>query len=79
MRFAIIAPPVPTQKWKEGFDKIAPHIPILIGAETDTPEDVECALLWRQPENSLKKFKNLKLIFSMGAERRSTSATLSRL
>jgi hypothetical protein len=41
MRFAIIAPPVPTQKWKEGFDKIAPHIPILIGAETDTPEDVE--------------------------------------
>ena len=67
MRFTIIAPPVPTQKWKESFDKIAPHIPILIGAETDTPEDVECALLWRQPENSLKKFKNLKLIFSMGA------------
>ena len=67
MRFAIIAPPVPTQKWKEDFEKLAPNIPLLIGLETDTPEDIECIMVWKQPKNALKKFKNLKLIFSMGA------------
>jgi glyoxylate/hydroxypyruvate reductase A len=67
MRFAIIAPPIPTQKWKENLEEIAPQIPLLIGSETDTPEDIECAMVWKQPKNSLKKFKNLKLIFSMGA------------
>lgn len=67
MRFAIIAPPVPTQKWKENFEKIAPHIPLQIGLETDHPEDVVCAMVWKQPRGSLKAFTNLKLIFSMGA------------
>ena len=48
MRFAIIAPPVPTQKWKEDFEKLAPNIPLLIGLETDTPEDIECVMVWKQ-------------------------------
>jgi len=67
MRFAIIAPPIPTQKWKENFERIAPHIPLVIGLNTDHPEEVVCAMVWKQPKGSLKKFKNLKLIFSMGA------------
>ena len=67
MRFAIIAPPVPTQKWKENFEKIAPHIPLQIGLDTDHPEDIVCAMVWKQPRGSLKPFTNLKLIFSMGA------------
>ncbi|MDC1216907.1 glyoxylate/hydroxypyruvate reductase A [Flavobacteriaceae bacterium] len=67
MCFAIIAPPVPTKQWKEDFEKIAPHFPLLIGLETSTPEDIECVMVWKQPKNSLIKFKNLKLIFSMGA------------
>ena len=67
MRFAIIAPPVPTQKWKENFERIAPHIPLLIGLETEHPEDVVCVMVWKQPKGALTRFKNLKLIFSMGA------------
>tara|TARA_B110000211_G_scaffold194578_1_gene222813 strand:+ start:691 stop:1611 length:921 start_codon:yes stop_codon:yes gene_type:complete len=67
MRFVIIAPPVPTKRWNKYFEKIAPHVSLLIGDVTDTPEDVVCALVWRQPIGSLTKFKNLKLIFSMGA------------
>ena len=67
MRFAIIAPPVPTQKWKENFKKIAPKISLVIGLETKYPEEVVCAMVWKQPKGSLKDFKNLKLIFSMGA------------
>ena len=60
MRFAIIAPDVPTKRWKENFERIAPKIPLLIGENTDTPEDVVCALVWKQPIGSLVKFKNLK-------------------
>ncbi|MBT7653734.1 MAG: glyoxylate/hydroxypyruvate reductase A [Flavobacteriaceae bacterium] len=67
MRFAIIAPDIPTKRWKENFERIAPKIPLLIGENTDTPEDVVCAMVWKQPIGSLVKFKNLKLIFSMGA------------
>ena len=67
MRFAIIAPPVPTQKWKENFEKIAPHIPLVIGLDNEYAEEVVCAMVWKQPRGSLSHFKNLKLIFSMGA------------
>ena len=67
MRFAIIAPPVPTKEWKQNFEKIAPHIPLVIGLDTKYPEEVECAMVWCQPKGSLTAFKNLKLIFSMGA------------
>ncbi len=67
MRFALIAPPVPTQLWREQFEKIAPHIPLLIGTKTDHPEDVVCAMVWKQPKGALKRFTNLKLVFSMGA------------
>jgi len=67
MRFAIIAPKIPTDRWRIDFEKIAPHIPLLIGAKTDHPEDVECALVWKHPKGALNAFQNLKLIFSMGA------------
>jgi len=40
MRFAIIAPPVPTKEWKQNFEKIAPHIPLVIGLDTKYPEEV---------------------------------------
>ena len=43
MRFAIIAPPTPTQKWKENFEKIAPHISLVIGSKTKYPES---CVLW---------------------------------
>ena len=67
MSFVIIAPPVPTQKWKEELELIAPEIPLIIGSETDHPEEVTCAMVWKQERGVLNRFKNLKLIFSMGA------------
>ena len=67
MRFILIAPPVPTQNWKREFESIAPHIPLVVGAETDHPEEIECAMVWKQKPGILSPFKNLKLIFSMGA------------
>ena len=67
MKFAIIAPETQTKKWKVEFEKQAPNEKVLIGYETDSPEEIECVLVWGHPKGSLKKFKNLKLIFSMGA------------
>ena len=56
MRFAIIAPDVPTKRWKENFERIVPKIPLLIGENTDTPEDVVCVMVWNQTNGSLAKF-----------------------
>lgn len=67
MRFAIIAPPVPTQQWKKELEQLAPEIKLVIGTDTDHAEDVVCAMVWKQKRGALTKFKNLKLIFSMGA------------
>ena len=67
MSFIIIAPPVPTQKWKEELELIAPEIPLVIGADTDNQDDIICAMVWKQKPGVLNRFKNLKLIFSMGA------------
>ena len=67
MKFAIIAPETQTKKWKVEFEKQAPNEKVLIGYETDETEEIECVMVWGHPKGSLKKFKNLKLIFSMGA------------
>ena len=67
MRFAIIAPDVPTQKWKKELEQLAPQIPLVIGTETDHADEVVCAMVWKQKRGALQKFKNLRLIFSMGA------------
>jgi len=67
MGFAIIAPPTQTKKWEIEFHKQAPNEDLLIGYETDNPGEIECVLVWGHPKGSLEKFKNLKLIFSMGA------------
>ena len=67
MSFIIIAPPIPTQKWKRELELIAPETPLIIGTETDRPDDIICAMVWKQKPGVLKCFKNLKLIFSMGA------------
>ncbi len=67
MRFAIIAPEVPTQRWKKELEVLAPEIPIVIGSETAYADEVVCAMVWKQARGALLPFKNLKLIFSMGA------------
>ena len=67
MRFAIIAPEVPTQRWKKELEVLAPEVPLVIGSETAYADEVVCAMVWKQARGALLPFKNLKLIFSMGA------------
>ena len=67
MSITIIAPPVPSSKWKAAFATLAPNIPIFEGYKLNKPEQIKYAALWRFPEGILNNFKNLKLIYSMGA------------
>lgn len=67
MSVVIIAPEVPATKWKSAFASLAPEIPVVLGHDTPDPEAIEYAMLWRFPKGILTKFKNLKLIYSMGA------------
>lgn len=67
MSIVIIAPPVPAAKWKWAFATLAPKIKVYVGHDIPDPEAIQYAMLWRFPKGVLKKFKNLKLIYSMGA------------
>ena len=67
MKFLIIAPKIPAKKWNESFKKLFPKIPIIIGDKTENPDEIIVAMVWKQKHGILSKFKNLKLIISMGA------------
>tara|TARA_X000001036_G_scaffold159153_1_gene151039 strand:- start:122 stop:1042 length:921 start_codon:yes stop_codon:yes gene_type:complete len=67
MKFLIIAPEIPAKKWNESFKKLFPKIPIIIGDKTENPDEIIVAMVWKQKHGILSKFKNLKLIISMGA------------
>lgn len=67
MRFAIIAPEVPTRKFKKAFETLAPEAIIETGPNFSNPESIESALVWKYPHGTLTQFSQLKFIFSMGA------------
>ena len=67
MKFVIIAPEIPSKKWNESFKKLFPKIPIIIGDKPENPDEITVAMVWNQKHGVLTKFKNLKLIISMGA------------
>ena len=67
LRFLIAAPKEPMQKWIKSFRRLAPQIPLDIGTESPHPDQVVCILIWGNQGDIFSKFKNLKLIYSMGA------------
>lgn len=67
LRFLITAPQEPRAKWIKAFRKAAPHIHLDVGNESSFPDQVQCILVWGKQGIDYSKFKNLKLIYSMGA------------
>mgnify|MGYP003327511287 CR=1 FL=1 len=47
MSITIIAPPVPSSKWKSAFSTLAPDIPVFEGYKLNKPEQIKYATLWR--------------------------------
>ena len=53
--------------WVERFARAMPGRMILTPQDKFKPEDVEFAAIWKHTPGSLNRFKNLKVIFSLGA------------
>ena len=66
MNIGIIAPDEKVKDWVSTFNEYDNDINISVYPNIDY-DNVDCICLWKQPENILSKFKNLKLIHSMGA------------
>ena len=67
MNLAIIAPKIDINSWVKQFNIISKDINIYIWPDIPNYDIIDCVCLWKHPKGSLSKFKNLKLIYSMGA------------
>ncbi len=67
MSFVYKADPARGKQWAELFASKAPHIKFHLWPETGDPLEVEYMAVWQPPENLLKKFPNLKILFSIAA------------
>tara|TARA_B100001564_G_scaffold137877_1_gene115801 strand:+ start:662 stop:1585 length:924 start_codon:yes stop_codon:yes gene_type:complete len=66
MKIGIIAPKERIKGWVNTFKNYDNNIDISIYPDIDY-DKIDCVCLWKHPQNVLGKFKNLKLIHSMGA------------
>ncbi len=53
--------------WREGFARAMPDLEFRDWGDPGDPADVEFALVWQPPRGGLRRFANLKAIFSVGA------------
>ena len=56
-----------TPWWVEEFKRQAPDLDVRIWPDVGKHEDIEFALVWLPEPGELKRYKNLKAIFSLGA------------
>ena len=53
--------------WRDAFAKLAPEIEFREWPEVGDPAEIEFALVWKPVKGDLKRYPNLKAIFSLGA------------
>ena len=53
--------------WREAFAKLAPGLDFREWPEAGDPAEIEFALVWHPIKGDLKRYPNLKAIFSLGA------------
>jgi len=66
MKIGIIAPEERVKGWVNTFKNYDENIEISTYPDIDY-NNIDCVCLWKHPKKVLEKFKNLKLIHSMGA------------
>ena len=67
MNIAIVAPNTNVKSWEKQFNLNSSTVNISIWPNIDNYDDIDCVCLWKHPKGILTKFKNIKLIYSMGA------------
>ncbi|MCI0429301.1 MAG: glyoxylate/hydroxypyruvate reductase A [Rhodospirillales bacterium] len=55
------------QLWREAFARLAPDLDFREWPEVGDPRDIKFALVWHPIKGDLKRYPNLKVIFSLGA------------
>jgi glyoxylate/hydroxypyruvate reductase A len=67
MSIAIIAPGKDVTVWVDNIKKSDGLLSVQVYPDIHSPDEVQAVILWQHPKGILHKFKNLKLICSMGA------------
>ncbi len=67
MSLAIVVTDRCTKNLKQYLQLLQPDLAIQIWPEIYNPDEVEYAVLWKQPKGILAEFKNLKAVTSLGA------------
>ncbi len=55
------------QAWGRALSKVAPKLDVRVWPDVGNIEDITYAAAWLPPPHELKRFQNLKVIFSLGA------------
>ena len=67
MSILIIAPNRDENIWKKSFLDYDPDINVFNSRDNFEDDSIDCVVAWNHPQGILKNYKNLKLIYSMGA------------
>ncbi len=65
--FLIVTPTWDAEPWGKALKKVAPKLDIRLWPNVGNVEDITYAAAWLPPPDELKRFPNLKVIFSLGA------------
>ena len=65
--FLIVTPTWDGEVWGKALRKVAPKLDVRVWPNMGRVEDITYAAAWLPPANELKRFSNLKVIFSLGA------------
>ena len=67
MSILLIAPTRDENVWKNAFNHFDSKLKVYTSNDEYDNDSIDCVVVWNHPSGSLKKFKNLRLIYSMGA------------
>jgi glyoxylate/hydroxypyruvate reductase len=65
--FVFVTPTWDAEPWGKAMQKVAPKLDIRLWPAVGKVEDITYAAAWLPPPDELKRFPNLKVIFSLGA------------
>ena len=65
--FLFVTPTWDAEPWGKALQKVAPNLDIRLWPIVGNVEDITYAAAWLPPPDELKRFSNLKVIFSLGA------------
>jgi glyoxylate/hydroxypyruvate reductase len=65
--FLFVTPTWDADPWGQALKKVAPNLDIRLWPNVGNVEDITYAAAWLPPPDELKRFSNLKVIFSLGA------------